>query len=80
MIRMVRKEIVEFTDEMERVMSKHDKKKGDSWKSCDVRHLDNKLCEEFREWDETNKCSNEELVDIANMCMMLWNRLKQKKC
>ena len=75
----VRPEIIDFAEKMETVMREHDEKKGDSWKKCDVKQLDNKLCEEFREWDETNKCSNEELVDIANMCMMLWNRLENIK-
>ena len=72
----MREEIRKFAEEMERIMSENDAKKGDSWKRCDVRFLDDRLKEEFSEWDNTNKAGNKELVDIANFCMMLWNRLE----
>lgn len=74
--KLPRKEVMFFAFEMERVLKLHDKNKGDSWKTCDVMYLDNRLKQEYREWDLTPKCDNKELVDVANMCMMIWNRLE----
>lgn len=82
-----RPEIIEFAEAMEKVMSRNDKEKGDSWKTCDMDFLVNKLKEEIREWEEDNDYNEryglspadmEELVDIANVCMMLFQRIKEK--
>ena len=72
----MREDLEEFVEEMEKVLSKHDKEKGDSWKTCDKEFLENKLKEEFREWKNTAVPLNKgvEVIDIANICMMLWHR------
>lgn len=57
---------------METTMSRHDKNKGESWKWCDVDFLKGKLKEEFEEYQDSG--DKHELVDIANVCMMLFNR------
>lgn len=57
---------------METTLKRHEKAKGDSWKTCDITFLENKLIEECNEWAETK--DKHELVDIANICMMLFNR------
>jgi predicted house-cleaning noncanonical NTP pyrophosphatase (MazG superfamily) len=67
----MRDEIKEFTEEMERIMSKHDEKKGDSWKVMTIYQLENKLEEEYIEY----MGKEDELVDLANICMMLYHRL-----
>ena len=56
---------------MESTLKRHEKK-GDSWKTCDVEFLKNKLYEEFDVW--VNSGDKHELIDIANICMMLFNR------
>ena len=61
-----------FAMSMQATMRKHQKKKGDSWKDCDIVYLENKLVEEIEEYQKDYE--PHELVDIANMCMMLWNR------
>ena len=76
----MRTEIELFAQAMENTMKKYDKKKGDSWKTCDIRFLKNKLLEEVVEFLDTyhKECpesyDKKELVDIANICMMLYNR------
>jgi len=81
----MRKEIKEFAEEMERVMQEHDAKKGDSWKEMSLHTLEHLLMNEVKEWnasrlghiDGGNHSKEKELVDIANICMMLWHRYKR---
>lgn len=73
----MRKEVIEFAEEMERVLSVHDAKKGDSWKELPIHVLDGKLCEEYREANLSHV--PKEYVDVANVCMMLWQRTKEKQ-
>ena len=68
----MRPEIELFAQAMENTMKKHDKKKGDSWKTCDILFLEDKLIKEVEEYLDSR--DKKELVDIANMCMMLYNR------
>lgn len=70
----MRKEIEDFASEMERVMSTHDASKGDSWKACPLGFLEEKRAEEHREYNVTG--NQRELIDEANVLMMLWNRRK----
>ena len=74
----IRKEIMEFAEEMERIMNKHDINKSDSWKTCDEGFLWKKLREEWKELDDcySDESKSKEFIDVANVCMMLWNRLK----
>jgi len=69
---VIRPDIMKFAEQMEAVMSMHDMKKGDSWKECPLYFLQGKLREEFLEYSKEN--DYHELLDIANLCMMLWNR------
>ena len=61
-----------FVMAMKSTLSKHEKTKGDSWKTCDIEFLENKLIEEFEEYQESK--DKHELIDIANICMFLFNR------
>jgi hypothetical protein len=72
----MREDLEEFVLEMEKVLAKHDKNKGDSWKDCDIKFLENKLKEEFDEWNslDNRHKKGDETIDIANICMMLWHR------
>ena len=65
-----------FVMQMKVVLHRHEKLKGNSWSDCDIQFLENKLKEEFEEYEDANRHSAkaEELVDIANICMMLYNR------
>lgn len=80
----MRNEIKTFAEEMEQVMSENDKRKGDSWKEMNINHLLHLLGREYFELNTAVDLNLEELelkelVDIANFCMMIWNRLKEKK-
>ena len=55
-------------------MDKHQKNKGDSWKTCDIEFLEDKLQEEMAEYTRSNCEDKAELIDIANIAMMLWLR------
>jgi len=68
----MRKEVTHFASQMERVLKKHDKTKGDSWKEMPYRTLRVLLDKEVEEY--VGSRSPEELVDIANLCMMLYYR------
>jgi hypothetical protein len=82
--------IESFAKEMDKVYSFHKPKKGESWKDCTIKFLQDKLVEEHLEWLKASSgeltglndkdLSAKELVDIANVCMMLYHRLKQPKC
>ena len=50
--------------------------KGDSWVTCDIEFLEDKLLEEIEEYLSAKKHvdKKEEAIDIANICMMLYNR------
>lgn len=77
----IRPEILGFAAAMERTMRKHDPEKGDSWTDCDLEFLINKLKEEFGEvlssidldsnGPKISKHTIDELVDLANIAMML---------
>jgi len=66
----------DFTMVMGNVLYDHQKTKGDSWHNCDMQFLLDKLDEEIKEFKEEQKplAKAEELVDIANICMMLYQR------
>ena len=81
---LLRPEVREFADEMERELRRHDPKKGDSWKSMDYVTLYDGLVSVIDKLDdlehgiETHKQERSELVDLANLAMMLWHRLKEE--
>lgn len=72
----IRKEIMEFAENMERVMRYHDDEKGNSWKDLDLSELERKLIEEMAEVmtiisKDDIMSYGDELFDVANVCMML---------
>lgn len=71
-----RSEIQEFAEAMELMMRFHDPKKGDSWRHCLIGFLESKLLEEVNEYMESKETS--ELLDVANICMMLYMRRKTR--
>ena len=77
----MREEIRIFAEQMEKVMSEHDKEKGDSWKTMNITNLMDMLVEESEEveeeisWDYSKRLKDE-VVDLANFCMMVWNRIE----
>jgi len=68
----IRPDILSFAKKMELVMKRHDFVKGDSWKDIDEEYLWRKLKEEFDEAMASR--FSEELIDLANVCMMLYYR------
>lgn len=73
----MRKEIEEFGNAMEEGMASHDEERGDEWKSMTLQKLNDRLGEELDELKKADsfKKVKKELVDVANFCMMLHNRL-----
>jgi hypothetical protein len=65
-----------FTMKMRNVLEENEKQKGNSWASCDLQFLLDKLDEEVKEFKEANRpmARAEEIVDVANICMMLYTR------
>ena len=66
----------QITAAMELVLDKHQEAKGNSWVSCNIQFLEDKLKEEFEEYQKERKplAKAEELVDLANIAMMLYDR------
>lgn len=61
-----------FYAQMIRKILINDSEKTDSWLSCDMEYLEYTLMGEIEEYNESG--DKDELIDIANMCMMLYNR------
>ncbi len=71
----VRKEVMRFAEDMERILRDNDYKGG--WGKCSKKYLLNKLQEEILEvYKEKYGRSflRKELIDVANICMMLWDK------
>jgi len=49
---------------------------GDSWKICNISYLQERLRQEFEEYKAFK--SKDELVDIANFCLMLIERSEEQ--
>lgn len=73
----IRKEVVLFAVDMEKILKKHDPEKGNSWKTKDYwtlidmlekQHADFVWLSSHKKFDE----AKEKLLDIANVCMMLY--------
>ena len=72
----MRKEIQEFAEMMEKVMSQHDSVKKDSWRTMPLPVLKDLLCAECCEFFQScgRREAKDELVDIANICMMIYHK------
>lgn len=68
--------LAEFIEKMQLVLDEHQEEKGNSWNDCNLQFLLDKLDEEIKEFKEELKplAKAQELVDVANMCMMLYHR------
>jgi predicted house-cleaning noncanonical NTP pyrophosphatase (MazG superfamily) len=66
----------QFIKEMKLKLDQNQDKKGDSWVTCDMNFLENKLLEELHEYydAESHMSKRRELIDVANVCMMLATR------
>jgi hypothetical protein len=67
--------IDEFVKEMKKTMNEHDMLKGCNWKTENYNVLVNNLFEEIHEF-EIKDDPQQELIDIANSCFILWARNK----
>jgi arsenate reductase-like glutaredoxin family protein len=105
----MRKELKVFAEDMEEMLKNHDRNKGDSWKTCNIRYLEEKIDEEYDEYIRTGrmkmflpdsitfkfidyekrikdpdeiiyllKKKKIELLDLANMCMMMYDRCNMR--
>jgi hypothetical protein len=89
----IRDDLVKFVFDMEKVLRRHDIIKGhtDDLNINDFEYLFEKLIEEYREvkleianinkfvfdFRFINRPIMNELIDLANVCMMLWNVLRK---
>jgi len=74
----MRKDVLEFAKEMEKVLRENDAEKGDSWKTMYMSELYECLNNESGEYwaAETDEDSAKECVDCGNILMMLYHRHK----
>lgn len=75
----IRSEIMAFAVAMESKMKKHDPVKRDSWKTMDLEELEDMLNDTINAYELSPYSDYSEMVDIANFCMMLWNRVPAKE-
>jgi hypothetical protein len=77
---ILRDEVKDFANAMERVLLANDEEKGDSWKAMPLATLRTLLDREIMEWGAARQnyitIEKKELLDIANMAMMVYHRLK----
>ena len=65
----------EFVKDMKETMKKHDLEKGSDWKKKPYDQLVANLFEEMHEFEIKDE-PQQELVDVANSCFILWARNK----
>ncbi len=75
----MRESVAKFAEHMEIVLKENDYKGGWEGNDCTIEYLNWRLTQEFGEYfanyehlSKTQK--RDELVDIANFCMMLWEK------
>jgi hypothetical protein len=80
----MRKELLSFSEIMEEKLKLKDEIYGDSWKEMNLGELRSRLMREVEEWlvwsqkyDSTEEMR--EIIDIANISMMLYFRLEQQE-
>jgi len=72
----------QFYNKMAEKIREKRKKYKTSWLEAPLMVLRARIVEEYLEWNRASKKENivremEELVDLANQCMLLWIRLRQ---
>lgn len=75
----MRPTLVEFADAMELKLQKNDHKRG--WRELPLEALERLMKIELEEYAVAREFltvddARKELVDVANFCMMLWDRLE----
>lgn len=78
----IRPELEDFSLHMEEKLKKNDHKKG--WRELPVEALERLLKLELEEYYVARdffgpEAARKELIDVANFCMMLWDRLGMLK-
>jgi hypothetical protein len=65
-----------FVEQMKLKLDQNQEKKGDSWTTCEIGYLEEAMMHECYEYDQASSLMKKakELVDVANFCMMLYNR------
>ena len=65
-----------FSKNMYEVLKNNYQEKGDSWLTCDLSFLQDKLLEEVNEYYTAENDINrmKELLDISNICLFLYVR------
>ena len=66
-----------FADALKKMYKKHFPRKGDSWTTCDLEFLNNKLLEEMAEVETSGgfiPIRMDELEDLALVAAMIWAR------
>lgn len=76
----MRKAVVTFAEAMEARLKENDYKGGWGEDKCSLEYLERRIVEEFAEYlgsksCETGNVPEQELVDMANFCMMLYHRM-----
>lgn len=73
-------EVMAFAKDMDDVLTKNDNKGGWKEDNCTIEYLQHRLVEEMGEYFRSLEMNvnpswkKRELLDIANFCMMLWDR------
>ncbi len=86
----MRLEVQKFAGEMERVLKENDHRGGWGKDKCSIKYLEYRLVEEVGEYfklgaeeastgEPNDRESKKELVDIANFCLMLHERLGEEE-
>lgn len=70
-------EVKIFVEKMKEKYNDKVQQYGDSWKYCEIEFLDNRLTGEFVEYVKSG--NPKELLDIANVCWMIYARKKEPK-
>lgn len=81
-----RQEVINFANTMEMVLKENDSKRN--WKNCSRNYCEDRIIEEVGEYfalkshsliEDNIEKAQKELIDIANFCMFVWDKLEEEK-
>ena len=76
---VIREELKDFMNAVERELQRHDPKKGGSWKETDAEILYEYMVSVFEKLEYTDdsdiKQKRSELIDLAALAMMTWSKM-----
>lgn len=84
----MRRVVQDFAEAMEKKLAEKDAEYGTTWTTCSIEFLYDRLMREIEEFKEEyhgvpvfieTEESIKELVDIANVAMMLYHRIRQAR-